>query len=261
MRRAWAILATVGLMAIAGCGSSYDIRMNKTLEDMRYRKRLDDNLMPAQAKGKFEELMIFIRPPKELQPAKEFLLPIPEPGKFDLEASFLENMKGGDSPSGDAQPEGGGEAKPAKSSAKQSLHVLARVKRPKGAAKKKAEPVNRGDFVRDTLALINAAYAPPTELTIDKFKETKKKNNTFRRHAFAVNGKDVQVYLYNPKNNPYEVALIFEYPSKELNNLYTKIELCLESFAEGNGARRAFSGAVGDEPASESTGVQTPGVF
>src|SRR4051812_5180306 len=141
MRRAWAILATVGLMAIAGCGSSYDIRMNKTLEDMRYRKRLDDNLMPAQSKGKFEELMIFIRPPKDLQPAKEFLLPIPEPGKFDLEASFLENQKGGESPGGDAQPEGSGEAKAPKSSAKQSLHVLARVKRPKGAAKKKAEPV------------------------------------------------------------------------------------------------------------------------
>jgi hypothetical protein len=257
MRRVWAILTTAGLMAAWGCGNSYDIRMNKTLEDMRYRKRLDDNLMPAPTKGKFEDLMIFVRPPKNLQPAKEFLLPLPEPGKFDLEASFLETKSG-------APAEGGAEQKTAGETQKQSLHMLARVKRPKGAgAKKKAEPTNRGEFSRDVLTLINAAYSPPAELTFDKFKETKKKNNTYKFYSFAVSGKNVQVYLYVPKNSPYEVALLFEYPSTEHTNLFSKVELCLESFAEGNGARRAFSGAVGDEKAGESGGVQvqTPGVF
>jgi hypothetical protein len=260
MRKVWAILASASVIAAWGCGSSYDIRMNKTLDDMRYRKRLDDNLMPAQAKGKFQELMIFLRPPKNLQPAKEFLLPLPEPGKFDLEASFLET-KAGDSQAPGAPTEAGAEAKPATDTLKQSLHILARVKRPKSAnAKKKAEPVNRGDFTRDVLALVNGAYAPPAEITIDKFKETKKKNNTFKQHAFAVNGKNVQVYLYGPKNGPYEIALIFEYPSSEHANLYSKIELCLESFAEGNKARRAFSGAVGDEQPGEGAAT-TPGVF
>jgi hypothetical protein len=263
MRRVWAILASASLIAVWGCGSSYDIRMNKTLDDMRYRKRLDDNLMPAQTKGKFEELMIFVRPPKNLQPAKEFLLPLPEPGKFDLEASFLETQKAGDAPQAPGAPtEAGTEPKPPTDTQKQSLHILARVKRPKNPnAKKKAEPVNRGDFNRDVLALINAAYAPPAELTIDKFKETKKKNNSFKQHAFAVNGKNVQVYLYGQKNSAYEVALIFEYPSTEHANLYSKIELCLESFAEGNKARRAFSGAVGDEKTGEGGAAPTPGVF
>jgi hypothetical protein len=246
------------VLAVYGCGNSYDIRMNKTLEDMRYRKRLDDNLMPAQTKGKFEELLIFVRPPKNLQPAKEFLLPLPETGKFDLEASFLEAQKGGGSADPAADP------KAAAETPKQSLHILARVKRPKNPnSKKKVEAANRGDFSRDVLTLLNGAFAPPTELTIDKFKETKKKNNTFKQYAFAVNdrGKNVQIYLYVPKNHPYEVALVFEYPSTEHTNLYSKIELSLESFAEGNRARRAFSGAVGDEQGGEGTAAPPAGVF
>src|SRR2546421_5517135 len=119
MRRVWAILTTASLMAAWGCGNSYDIRMNKTLEDMRYRKRLDDNLMPAPTKGKFEDLMIFVRPPKNLQPAKEFLLPLPEPGKFDLEASFLET-KAGDASAPGAPTEGAAEQKTAGETQKQS---------------------------------------------------------------------------------------------------------------------------------------------
>jgi hypothetical protein len=263
MRRVWAILATASLVAAWGCGNSYDIRLNKTLEDMKYRKRLDDNLTKA-ADGKFQELLIFVRPPKNLQAAKEFLLPLPEPGKFDLESSFLET-KSGDSQPQPAEPQNPNEpAKPA-DNLKQSLHVLARVKRPKSPnAKKKAEPVvaNRGDFNRDVLALLNAAYTPPTELTIDKFKEVTKgqggrATNRFKHHAFTVNDKNVQVYLYGPKGDPNEVALVFEYPRTE--QLYSKIELCLEAFAAGNRAKRSFSGAVGEEQGD--AGAAAPGVF
>ena len=39
------------------------------------------------------------------------------------------------------------------------------------------------------------------------------------------------------KNDPYEVALIFEYPRSEHTNLFGKIDLCLESFALGNKAQ------------------------
>jgi hypothetical protein len=255
MRRLWAIVASASVMVAWGCGGSYDIRMNKTLEDMRYRKRRDDNLVPAPTKSKFEELAIFVRPPKNLQPAKEFLLPQPEPGKFDLEASFLETQK---------QTESQGETQKQVEVPKQSLHILARVKRPKNPNAKKAaaEPTNRGDFLLDVLAILNSAYSPPVELTPDKFKDTKKKNNTFRHYSFAANGRNVPVYLYVPKNSPYEVALIFEYPSTEHANLYSKIELCLESFAVGKAAQRAFSGGVGDEQAGEggATGP-APGVF
>jgi hypothetical protein len=260
MRRVWAILATAGLVAAYGCGNSYDIRLNKTLEEMKYRKRLDDNLTPA-AKGKFEELSIFLRPPKNLQAAKEFLLPIPEPGKFDLEASFLETKSGADSKPNEPAKE---EAK-AGEALKQSLHVLARVKRPKNPnAKKKAAPVvPRGDFSRDVLALLNAAYAPPAELTIDKFKEVTKGPNSrpvnrFKHHAFTVNDKNIQVYLYAPKGENSEVALIFEYPRAE--QLYSKIELSLECFGAGDRAKRSFSGAVGDE-SDAGAGAAAPGVF
>ena len=103
----WVILASASLVVAWGCGNSYDIRLNKTLEDMKYRKRLDEMLMPPLTKNKFEELLIFVRPPKKLELAKEFLLPLPEPGKFDLEASLLDTGKAGDSPTpGDQPPPG-----------------------------------------------------------------------------------------------------------------------------------------------------------
>src|SRR6186997_1630638 len=98
MRRVWAILASTLLVAGWGCGKSYDTRLNTTLDAMRYRKRLDDNLMPAPTKGKFDELLVYVRPPKNMEQAKEFLLPLPDPTKFDLEASFLESSAAGDAP-------------------------------------------------------------------------------------------------------------------------------------------------------------------
>ena len=66
MKRAVAIVASAGLILAIGC-SDYDYRLGKTLEDMRYQKRLDDNLMPAATKGKLEELAIYVRPPKTLK--------------------------------------------------------------------------------------------------------------------------------------------------------------------------------------------------
>lgn len=260
MQRAWAIPIVTSLVAAWGCGNSYDYRLDKTLEAMKYRKRLDDQLMPAPTSGKFEELSIFVRPPKNLQPAKEFLLPQPVPGKFDLESSFLEAQS--QAASQPAAEGSGSEAPKPREAQKQSLHMLARVKRPKNpAAKKKAEAVERGQFVPDVLAILNAAYAPPTELTPDKFKETSKKNNKFKHYSFAVNNRNVQVYLYVPKNDPYEVALVFEYPSSEHTNLFSKIELCLESFALGDRAKSSFSGVVGDDPSAPGTAGPTPGVF
>jgi hypothetical protein len=127
---------------------------------------------------------------------------------------------------------------------------VARVKRLKNpAAKKKvAEPANRREFTTDLLALINAACAPPAEVTLDKFKVTMKKKNEFRQYSFASGGKNINVYLYAPKNDPYEVALIFEFPSAEYSSLATKIDLCLESYGVGTKARAAFSGGVGEIP-------------
>src|SRR6266571_6790220 len=117
MRRLLAILATTALLLTGGCvGRSYDIRLNKTIENMRYRDRLDKNLMPAPTKSKLETNHIYIRPPKSLQgPAKEFQLTVLEPGKFDITDSFFE-------------------------AGKANLHVLARLNLPKAPTVKKAPP-------------------------------------------------------------------------------------------------------------------------
>jgi hypothetical protein len=234
MRRVLAMMATAALLIAGGCGSkSYDERLARTLDEMRYRKRLDENLMPPVTGNKFDQvLQIYLRPPKNLDMAKEFQLTQVEPGKFDLEATFLE-------------PE------------KQSLHVLARYK-PKSVAKKKGAPTPadtavRGDFVGDVLALVNTVY-PTVELAPNKLKsETKKKptsavGNDYKWTTFTVDGKNVQIWFY--KKSDYDVALIFEYPTAQQASLFPKIGLCLESFAVGEKARRQFAGQGTEEEAA-----------
>ena len=255
MRRIGVVLVSAGLVAAWGCAGSYNGRLTKTLDDMRYRKRLDDMLMPPPTDAKFRDLLIYVRPPKSLQPSKEFLLPL-EADKFDLATSFLESPGGSATPAPSDQPPAAGEPAKQGEPPKHSMHIVARVKRPKNpAAKKKiAEPANRREFTTDLLALLNSAPAPQPEVTLDKFKATTKgrpgssKKNEFRTYSFAVGAKNVQVYIYAPKGDPYEVALIFEYPSTEHANLSGKIDLCLESFAVGNRAKSAFSGGVSEAP-------------
>jgi hypothetical protein len=266
MRRIGIILASAGLVVAWGCAGSYDKRLDKTLEDMKYRKRLDDMLMPAPSDGKLKDWLIYVRPPKNLQQAREFLLLPPEADKYDLAASFLESAGSTASPTPSDQPPAAGEPAKAAELPKQSLHIAARVKRPKNpAVKKKApEPANRREFTTDLLAMLNSAYAPPAEVTLDKFKVTTKgrptssKKNEFRQYQFPVGGKYVQVYIYAPRNDPYEVALIFEYPSTEHASLAGKIDLCLESFAVGEKARAAFSGGVSET--AEPSGAPAGGV-
>ncbi len=233
MRRVMAMVATTVLVLSGGCGSkSYEYRLESTLASMRYKKRLDENLMPPPAKGiaPFEELSIFLRPPKNLAQSKEFQMTILEPGQFDLQSSFFEEKK-------------------------QNLHVLARVKKPKGAASKKpaapspADTAVRGEFNRDVVGLVGNVYGVADDLGIEKFKEVAKQKNKFRYHTFATSDKNVQVYLY--KVDPFEVALIFDYPSSEQASLSSRINLALESFAVGARAKSRFAGALGEEGTSE----------
>ncbi len=242
MKRVPAILATAAatvLLLVLGCAKSYDIRLYKTLERMKYEKRLNDNLMPA-SKGKFETLLIYVRPPKKLEPSKEFLLTTIEPNQYDLTESFLEKDK-------------------------QTMHVLARVKRPKSTAKPKPgakpEPVMPppGRLGTDVVAMLNAVYG--VELDLARAKEVKEKDNVYKHLKFEGNGKVVQLYMNVVKNAPYEVALIFEYPKAEESalSLVSKIKLCLESYATGERARKAFAGS-GTEDESES-GPAAPVAF
>src|SRR5512135_237416 len=140
MRRVFGTIATASLLVFLGCSRTYDYRIERTVDSLKYEKRLNDNLMPAATKGRFHELLIYLRPPKNLKASQEFHLPSPEPGRFDLEQSFQE-------------------------SAKQSLHVLARVKRPKIAKKKEMseKAAARGDFGADVLDVLNSASKPAEE--------------------------------------------------------------------------------------------------
>ena len=235
MKRARAMLISFGTLLAIGCGmKSYDYRIEQTLDRMKYERRLDENLTPPVAKGKLEELGIYIRPPKNLAgPTQAFQFAVIEPGRFDLENTFLE-------------PE------------KQSLHVLARVDKPKAAAKKggpaQPEPPPRGDFNEEVVELIRSVTN--TEVDLSQFKaETKqvkqrRQTNNFLAKTIDLTSKEMQVYLYGSKTSPYKVALIFEYAKSEKNAVSPKIGLTLENFLVGDPARQAFTGGD-EEPGAE----------
>ena len=235
MRRVFATLATTALLLAGGCAGKYEARLNQTLEDMRYRKRLNDNLMDPVTKTKLETYNVYLRPPKSLAQSKEFLLTVLDPGKFDDAESFTDKQN--------------------------LMHVLTRVKLPKAPAKKGAAepppPVNRGDFTTDVVGLLNGVYN--VEVDSAKAKEESKKNNKFKHIVFEANGKVVHLYIHGAKTST-EVALIFEFPKSEQAALVSKIDLCLESFATGEKARRAFSGSETEEEATEGAGG-APAVF
>jgi hypothetical protein len=238
MKRALAVGIGACLLFSFGC-RDYDVRLDETLEEMKYQRRLNDNLGEAPTKGLLQQELIYIRPPKGFTgPTKAFTLATIEPGKFDVESSFIEEPK-----------------------QQASLHVLARHKKPKAAAPKKgpapAEPPPRGDFTAEVIDVLKVAYG--IDDLAAKFKpETKRhkgRENSYKFAKLDLATKEVQVYLYGDKNSPYNVALIFDYPKTEMNNLSPKIGLSLEAFATGEAARRIFSGgsdADGGEEATDS---------
>jgi hypothetical protein len=234
MRRACLILASACLLLIVGC-RDYDFRLGKTLDEMKYQQRLEKNLEKAPLKGTLQAESIYVRPPKGLAgPTKAFTLTVVEPGKFDLENSFIDEGKA-------------------------SLHVLARHKKPKAPPKKGAAPAPvaaRGDFTNEVIELVKAAYGVE-DLTPAKFKPAIKRHegreNNYKEVKLDLNAKEVVIYLYGDKNGPYNIAMIFEYLKTEVNNLSPKIGLSLEAFAVGDAANRAFSGG-GEEGAEDTLG-------
>jgi hypothetical protein len=237
MKRTVAVLLSFGLFLLLGCGTqSYETRLKTTIDNMKYQKSLDDNLAAAPTKGKLEELQIYVRPPKNMTgPTQSFQLTVVEPGKFDLESSFIE-------------PE------------KQSLHVLGRVKRLKTPSKKAPaqNETPRGEFNTDIVELLKNVYG--ADLAVSDFKAETNRGNDFKHRLLDLNAKIVQIYLYGDKNSPYELALIFEYPKAVQSVVNPKIRLCLESFAVGDKAKRAFAGGeiedlegAGEEPTPVGT--------
>ena len=243
MKRAFGILAGLCLVLVIGC-SAYDSRLQQTLEELRYRKRLNDNLIEAPTKGKLQELAIYVRPPRNLKgPTQTFTMTVVEPGKFDLENSFIDQDK------------------------QESMHLLARVVRPKAPNAKKGaaqpEPTPRGKFFDDVSELIKTVYG--VDLEPGQLKpETKKhgaRTNTYKGTTINLTAKKVQVYFYGDEKSKYQVALIFEYPEAAHNSINPKIGLSLESFGVGEAAVRAFQGGSeleGGEEGAEGGGQPPP---
>lgn len=238
MRRACVILVSACLLLIVGC-RDYDFRLEKTLEEMKYQQRLEKNLEKAPAKGKLQQELVYIRPPKGFAgPTQTFGMTVVEPGKFDLESSFIDQAK------------------------RASLHVLVRHKKPKPPTTKKgvapAEVTQRGDFTAEVIELVKAAYGVE-DVTPSKFKGMIKKHegreNSYKELKLDLTTKEVLIDLYGTgdKNAPYNVALIFEYPKSEVNNLSPKIGLSLEAFRVGEAANRAFAGGGESDGGDEGT--------
>src|SRR3982751_5112095 len=116
MQRATALLVTAGAVLLGGCGvQSYNRRLEFTLENLKYRQRLDQYLADAPTEAQFKDFPLFVRPPKGMELAKTITMADLPPGQYDLAASFLGKTNG-------------------------SLHILARKKAVKKAAPKKNEP-------------------------------------------------------------------------------------------------------------------------
>jgi hypothetical protein len=243
MKRVLAVLASASFVVAIGC-SDYDVRMGKTLEEMRYTKRLNTNLEEAATKTALQGDEIYIRPPLGLKgPTQAFGLTGTDPGKFDIENSFIDAAK------------------------QTSLHVVARVKKPKAppGAKKTAAPaetVPRGKFIDDVVELVKAAYN--VELSPGEFKPESKshlgRENAYKTRKMDMTTKQVDVFVYTESNGVREVALIFEYPKQEVNYMNPKIDLSLESFAVGDRARRSFDGTISelDAGGGEAIGTGAP---
>lgn len=276
MKRLLAITLSGAFVLMLGCSQSYEVRLNKTLEQLRYMQRLDQYLQPAAA-GQFQELAIFLRPPKPLQEAQAKALVglTEEPGRYDLAVSFLGQPPAAPKAEGGQQPPQQPQANQGTPPRIIRLHVLARVKmakRPGAATAKKAEEapveavVPRGDFVTDVRTLLASDYGAGEEVLSEPLKNDKKKSNDYKRLVFPApsNGDDIRVFFY--KQGEYDVALIWDIPPDQVKSptVTTGMELCLEILAVGPRAQRAFSGAVvGDEeiggggpPADSAAGGQ-----
>jgi hypothetical protein len=226
MRRVWLTMASVLLVAVVGCGrENYKTRQSTTLVKMKYDKSLKDNLNDAPTEKKWSDLAIYLRPPKNETLAKVGQLPVGE-GQFDLDASFLDKTDS-------------------------SLHILARVKKPKKPATKGPATVAtpaapKGPFDGDVMtALSSSVYGPTEAIVTPKFVEEVERGNRFKRLIYSSGENEVRLYLYKQDN--YDVALIFVYNVKIKTAMNAKIRLTLGSFAIGPRATHLIQGGKADD--------------
>jgi hypothetical protein len=249
MKRVLGILAGAGLAMLIGCAQSYDIRIEKTIENMRYRRDLDKNTEAPPAKSNLETAKIYLRSPKGLKgPAQAFPFVI-EPGKFDITDSFIDPQK------------------------QTSLHLLARTNAPKPPTKKAPgppgeggdqapPPAARGDFTSDVLDFIKTAYSTDIEASQVKAVSADshgRKGVPYKGATLDLGNKVLKIYFHGDKGGPAQVALIFEGTKDSLRSLSSQIDYSLNSLVVGPKATNFYNGQ--DELAGEEGPAAPPGVF
>lgn len=246
MRRLLAALSTACLLvSLGGCDKSYRERVDFTLKRMQYLQRLDQFLQ-TYAGESFQQLGIYLRPPKPLTPATQTGLRL-DPDQFDLIATFLD-VSG--TPAKGADPQQAAQVL--------RLHVLARAKQAKAQPAKGEEvtiPFERGEF-QETVFFVLAdnfgGFDPADGPTL--IKSDRKGPNEFRRIDFeAANGDSVHVYFY--KMDDYEIALIWDIPKplERTAPASTGRDLTLESLSVGQRAVMAFQGIDPEEGVIDAT--------
>jgi hypothetical protein len=247
MKRVLGILAGMSLALAIGCAQSYDLRVEETIKNMRYRRDLDKNTEAPPTKSNLENAKIYLRAPKGFKGPADTFAPVPDidKGKFDIADSFFDQGK------------------------RASLHILARTNAPKAPTKKGPNPPGaaeqpatavRGDFTADVLDLIKGAYN--TDIESAQLKPTEpnahgRKSITYKSATLDLNDKQLKIYFHGDKNGPAQVALIFEGPKEALHDLVTQIDYSLNSLVLGPRASSFYSGQ--DELAGEEGPAAPPG--
>jgi hypothetical protein len=229
MRHFIICFSALGAVCAIGCGNSYETRLGRTVDKIKYIQKLDKNLNPPAGEP-FKKENIYLRPPKGLEMAQVF--PLGETkGLFDVAASFNDLQKGQNG---------------------LRLHVVARIDKPKKPAGKNAPPpaetAARGPFLEDLKNLLITAYGSSEALDTPVYKPEKIKGNDYKRLIFATANGRVEVYVLQQK--PYDLALIWDIPgslAKTEPALATGKPLCLEAIATGRKAVQFLQSGVDDE--------------
>jgi hypothetical protein len=250
MKRLLGILVGAGLALSIGCAGSYDYRLEDSLKNLVYRRNLDKNTEAPPSKSNLEKEKVYIRAPKGMkQLAATFAYNV-EQGKFDITDTILDPDK------------------------QVSLHILARNNAPKAAATPKKgpnpsgeadtpPPANRGDFTTDVLDVIKSAYSTDLESSqlkgYDPPAQGTRKSVPYRSASKELGDKEVKVYFFGDKNQPAQVALIFEGPKDAIRGMITKIDYSLNSLAVGARANSLYNGQ--DDLAGDEAAASGPAVF
>ena len=209
----------------------YQKRMDETIEPFKYERELDKNLEPAPPEGPLKELDIFVRPPKGMQPAKDFLLGGVQPGR---------STSSGRSTRGRRLP------------ARPRTRRWRRRPRPRGPRPSRRRPrrvqrrcprrPSRPSSATTRTSPSRSSRTTPTRLT------------SSAGSIFTANtGKKVEVFL--SKVDPYDVALIYVFDPAEEKAIDPKIRYSLEAFALGDKAKIKYAG--GTEAEAEAATAAT----